>query len=829
MMQRRSKHSSQMSTPKTAIVAIAYNLESLLPSCLDSILAQSNQNIEVIVVDDCSTDNTLSIAQAYANKDPRIKIITPPKNGGCFHARLLGMHAVSQDSDYLLLVDGDDLLLPGCVDTLVRTAQTTNADIVHFGAIKEIDGKRVEDLWFIPDTTPLYGNDVFEQFTSGQISHNAVTKFITMTLVKKTLSNQLTALSTNFRITVAEDYLRCLMFFRHAQSYFPIKDELYVYRIRDDSATGGDDPFLISDIIQKYRPTYLFAKAYCATTNLDIKRLALLSTHVPQRITQSVLTDFLPLGTIDATDPTHPHPSIPYTTLKDTVQEYIHSALIGNRPRIACDQHTPLATKLMLQDLLDDDALTTPPQLPPPNTQPLISIIVAAYNMEPYLATCLDSLITQSYPHLEIIIINDGSTDDTLAIAQRYQQKDKRITLINHTQNKGLLPSRVAGFSAATGEYATAFDADDILDQSILARAIQRAQATNADVVHFAMSIHEAGKSPVTYKYANPVLTPPPNKTFEDQIYEETISHNLTAKLTKTALYKKAIATGLFDSLDRIVKWDDLMFWLVAARFVTHYQPLARVAYFRLLRDDSVMRKDGALNKNSDLAHFGPLTRWLADFYRHFPNQAAETNKPYAHIIQAIARQQISPTPITHPNQPCFPSLYISNDKTIIATNDNATYHQQTQEPLSLTFPYTTLHQLRPKRVIINASIRTDILSLMVFLYGLGAETWLLYPPADHKPNPDDLATWLTARSFIAKEIIATPTTATLTQILEQPTKQPLYDRESYEQHYCQVIAGRMTHRRSKLWLQSFCDMAAETNTSLLSAALRSSIKRLVS
>ena len=826
-----------MTAPKTTVIVTAYNLESYLPSCLDSILEQSNQNIELIIVDDCSTDNTPSIAQAYAEKDPRITIISPEKNGGCFHACLIGMQAAvrhNNPSDYILLVDGDDLLLPGCLDTLARTAQTTNADIVHFGMLKEINGKRIEQSWLDPAPTPFAGDDVFEQYLNGHIPHSVVTKFFTTALVRKTLSEQLITLSSNYRLSIATDYLQCLMLFRYAQSYFPIKDKLYVYRLRNDSLTMGGIPFNIPNIIQRYRPTYRFAKAYCATVPLPLDRLSLLSTHIPHRIAMSVLTDFLSLGPIDATNP-NPHPPIPYTTLEGTIQRYIYSALIGNRPRIACDQHTPLATKLLLQDLLGDDALTTPPQLPTPNTQPLISIIVAAYNMAPYLATCLDSLITQSYPHLEIIVINDGSTDNTKTIAQRYQQKDKRITLINHPHNQGLLAARVTGFSAATGEYATSVDADDSLDQSILALATQRAQVTGADVVHFAMAINEAGKPAITCKYASPRLTSLPNtsKTFQDKIYDGSMPHNLTAKLTKTALYKKAIATGLFDSLERIVKWDDLMFWLVAARFVTHYQPLPRIAYFRLLRDDSIMRKDFAFNKSSDLVHFGFLTRWLADFYRYFPTQAPETNKAYTYIFQtltaAIEQQHISPTPITHPNQHCFPALYISNDKTIIATNSNSTYHQKTTAPLSLTYPYTTLHQLRPKRVIIDASIRTDTLPLMVFLYGLGAETWLLYPPDDHKPNPDDLTTWLTARSFIAKEIIATPTTATLTQLFEQSSNQPPYDREALAQHYCQMLASRMAQRRSTLWPQIFLNMAAEIKSSILSAALRNSIRRLVS
>ena len=831
-----------MSTPKTAVVVITYNLESFLPSCLDSILSQTNKNIEVIIVDDCSTDNTLAIAQAYAKKDSRITIILPQKNSGSFHARLIGMQAAAtQDNpnDYLLLVDGDDLLLENCIDTLVRTAQTTNADIVHFVAVKETDGKRVVPSWFVPRTTPLYGDDVFEQLANGHILHSIWNKFFKIKLVRKTLSEQLTTLSSNRRLTNATDYLQCLTLFRHARSYFPIKDKLYVYRLREDSVTMGGLPFNIPNIIQKYRPTYLFAKAYCESTNLSMDKLKHLETEIPQHITKAVLTDYLPLGPIEETNP-NPQPPIPYTTLEDTIQRYIQSALIGNRPRIAYDQHTPLGEKLLLQDLLGDDALTTPlseklllqdllgdDALTTP--QPLVSVIVPAHNMAPYLATCLDSLITQSYPHLEIIVINDGSTDATKTIAQQYQKKDKRITLINHLHNKGTLAARVAGFSVATGEYATSVDADDSLDQSIIALATQRAQVTGADVVHFAMAMNEAGKPSTMYTYASPRLAHTPNtsKTFKDKINDGSMPNNLTAKLTKTALYKKAIATGLFDSLDRIVKWDDLMFWLVAARFVTSYQPLPRIAYFRLLRDDSIMHKDFALNRASDLAHFGPLTRWLADFYRHFPTQAIETNDPYTYIFQkltmAIKQQHISPTPAIARNEQSFPALYISNDKTIIATTPT---HQQTTAPLSLTSPSTFLHQLSPKRVIINTNTNTDPIPLMVFLYGLGAEMWLLYPTPHNKLSPDHLATWLPTRSFIAKEIVTTTATPPLTQLLKQPPLQP-HERETFAQHCRQMLATCMAQHRSKLWSQSYHALATETKSSFLYAAIRNSIKRL--
>lgn len=94
----------------------------------------------------------------------------------------------------------------------------------------------------------------------------------------------------------------------------------------------------------------------------------------------------------------------------------------------------------------------------------LISVVVPVYNAQLYLPECLDSIINQSYKHLEIILVNDGSTDDSLDICNQYAQKDKRVTVINQ-QNKGVVLARKQGIKNAHGEYLSFIDADDYIAQ----------------------------------------------------------------------------------------------------------------------------------------------------------------------------------------------------------------------------------------------------------------------------------------------------------------------------------------------------------------------------
>lgn len=95
--------------------------------------------------------------------------------------------------------------------------------------------------------------------------------------------------------------------------------------------------------------------------------------------------------------------------------------------------------------------------------KPLISVIVPVYNVEPYLRQCIDSIVGQTYPYLEIILINDGSTDASGAICDEYARLEPRIKVI-HQANQGLSAARNRGVDLAKGEYLSFVDSDDWLE-----------------------------------------------------------------------------------------------------------------------------------------------------------------------------------------------------------------------------------------------------------------------------------------------------------------------------------------------------------------------------
>lgn len=110
-----------------------------------------------------------------------------------------------------------------------------------------------------------------------------------------------------------------------------------------------------------------------------------------------------------------------------------------------------------------------------------VSVVIPAYNVEKYLRQCLDSVINQTLKEIEIICINDGSTDGSLEILQEYEKKDSRIRLINK-ENEGISAARNQGMELAQGEYISFIDSDDWIDENYLEALYTAAKKYDSDI-----------------------------------------------------------------------------------------------------------------------------------------------------------------------------------------------------------------------------------------------------------------------------------------------------------------------------------------------------------
>lgn len=111
----------------------------------------------------------------------------------------------------------------------------------------------------------------------------------------------------------------------------------------------------------------------------------------------------------------------------------------------------------------------------------MISIIVPVYNVEKYLNRCIESILNQTYKNFELILVNDGSTDKSRQICEKYQAEDNRVIVINQ-QNKGVSAARNVGLEIAKGEYIAFVDSDDYIERDMYESLINDCKNKNSDI-----------------------------------------------------------------------------------------------------------------------------------------------------------------------------------------------------------------------------------------------------------------------------------------------------------------------------------------------------------
>ncbi|CDI59171.1 glycosyltransferase [Lactobacillus helveticus] len=175
-------------------------------------------------------------------------------------------------------------------------------------------------------------------------------------------------------------------------------------------------------------------------------------------------------------------------------------------------------------------------------TDSMISIIVPVYNVEKYLDRCVQSILIQSFKRFELILVNDGSTDNSFEICQKYRKKDSRVILISQ-ENKGLSAARNTGLNNAHGDYICFIDSDDFIEKDYLKLLLNNLKSNNADIsiCEYFLS-NEKGK-----KYSIVKLNEPKNisilsgKNTFNYFYEDNCVPNVVAwnKLYKASLFKE--------------------------------------------------------------------------------------------------------------------------------------------------------------------------------------------------------------------------------------------------------------------------------------------------
>lgn len=217
-----------------------------------------------------------------------------------------------------------------------------------------------------------------------------------------------------------------------------------------------------------------------------------------------------------------------------------------------------------------------------------VSVIVPVYNVEKYLKRCVDSLIGQSYSNLEILLVDDGSKDNSFSICKEYELKDSRIRVF-HKENEGLGLTRNYGIERVTGEYITFVDSDDYLKLDAIETMLEKATTTDADVVIAnmfymgkKMEITAAERLYLSDEIRNVIIN---CMMGNDGTKRDALSYTATAKLFRKELFTK---NDLKFPSERQLIWEDLAFSINAYPLCRKIYILHKPIYYYCFNEDSL-------------------------------------------------------------------------------------------------------------------------------------------------------------------------------------------------------------------------------------------------
>lgn len=200
---------------KISIIIPCFNGEKTIRRCLDSVKAQTYPNFEVLFIDDGSTDQTRSIAQAYAREDSRIRVITCEQNRGVSSARNLGVRLAQ--GDYIQFMDADDEMLPEMLETLLDAIKKENADI----AVSNFTGN--------PVFLAFFADRVYDLTVESDLLEYYQETFCVLLPWNKLYRREIVRVPFDEEVHFAEDELFNLAVLKHARKVVCVNKPLYIY------------------------------------------------------------------------------------------------------------------------------------------------------------------------------------------------------------------------------------------------------------------------------------------------------------------------------------------------------------------------------------------------------------------------------------------------------------------------------------------------------------------------------------------------------------------------------------------------------------------------
>ena len=409
-----------MNNELISIIVPIYNTEKYLHECLDSILNQSYTNFEVLLINDGSTDSSGTICQEYVERDSRFRYFEKD-NGGVASARNLGLER--SEGTYITFIDSDDWVEFNYLEVLYTALKENDTDV----AISTYKRFAQDGVFYLRS----YSKENDEFLNIGKRNRNSFLEIlpklgeldhsfysISSKLIKREIIGNLLF---DEQVSYAEDLNFFFRLYLGVESVVYVRDYTYIYRTHDASTSQNFNELKALHELEIFKRMFQQIEKMGITTFQYFRRL--------KNLVASRIAGF----------PT-----------SKAIREY-ESFVSEVRERV-----------------------TYP--------QPLISLVVPIYNVENYLWSCLDSIVKQTYSNIEVLLVNDGSPDDSSSICQEFVAKDSRFRYIEK-ENGGLSDARNAGIAESKGEFLSFVDSDDWIEPTYVEDLYRAALFNDAEVV----------------------------------------------------------------------------------------------------------------------------------------------------------------------------------------------------------------------------------------------------------------------------------------------------------------------------------------------------------
>lgn len=465
----------ELTQPKISVIIPTHNVEKFIRRCLISVQLQSLDDIEVILVDDGSSDNTVKIIKEEFLLDPRFILISNSQasgNSGC--PRNQGLHYAN--GEYICFVDSDDYIDKNMLRDLYSKAKSEDADIcTSNGFYRESEGSLSEKIIF-PDIKYDKSNyeDIFRLPQFPIIWYRIYrTSFLRNNKIKLG------------EFKVSADVIFSLKTLLLADKIVKVDGVYYHYNFNRPGSTierrRGEqvlDLFKSYEAIMHFIKVNPFKNCYSLVVNKFIGDYFYCKKNMLDTV-KIIFDDFS----------------------RSFIKKYL--PLVEDRKIIS-----EFSNKIL--DDLYNDKVNEPQKYIDFITGKIenveISVIVPAHNIENYIKKCLDSIAIQKFKSIEIIVVDDASEDSTGEIIDKFSQIDsrlKKITISSASGNPGTV--RNIGLEVARGSYITFVDGDDWIDSEYFSR-LKASVVDKTDIVYSRAFIREEVNNSRIFNFNVPKL-----------------------------------------------------------------------------------------------------------------------------------------------------------------------------------------------------------------------------------------------------------------------------------------------------------------------------------